>query len=133
MSLPNFSTENSILTINGRTIKDWGNTDPPYVHRQIDDKETLRRGMGGAAVRYRRVNEGWEQTINLNPGSDDSLYLQGLYNAGTIIVGSYVTVGTLEGAVFSEGVIVRCKEVNRGGPALGDDTFVIQYNIGAQT
>jgi hypothetical protein len=133
MPLPNFSTENSILTINGRSIQDWGNTDPPYSHEQIDDKESLRRGMGGAAVRYRRINEGWRQTINLNPGSDDSLYLQGLYNAGAVISASYVTLGTLEGAVFSEGVMVRCKSVSRAGPALGDDTFVIEYNIGAQT
>ena len=133
MALPNFSTENSVLVINGRVIQDWGNTDPPYSHEQIDDKEVLRRGMGGAAVRYRRVNEGWRMTVNLNPGSNDSIFLQGLYNMGAVILSSYTTVGTLEKAVFSEGVITRCKPINRAGPALGDDVFVIEYNIGAQT
>lgn len=133
MALPNFSTENSIVTINGRTIQDWGATDPPYVHEQIDDKEVLRRGMGGAAVRFRRINEGWRMTLNLNPGSDDSVYMQGLYNSGAIIAGTYVTVGTLESFIGTEGVITRGKAVNRAGPTLGDDTYVIEFNVGAQT
>ena len=58
MSIENFSTEKIVVVINGRTIQDWGDTDPAITEAPIDPQTVIRRGQGGNAVRLDRINPG---------------------------------------------------------------------------
>lgn len=133
MALNNYSTDGFLVNVNGRVITDWGESDPPYSDAPIDPKSTLRRGLGGNAIRLDRKNPGREITLNLNPGSPDSAFLQGLYVSGANITVGYSQTGTLEGAIGSEGVITNDGEVGRGGASITDDQYIIQCNIWTQT
>lgn len=130
MSLVNITTENTVVTINGRIMEDWGEAENPLTEEPIDPKSTLRRGMGGNAVRLDRINPGRRVTLNLNPGGADSAYMQGLLNSKANISYTRTTIGTLENAIGTEGVIVNDAAINRaGGASISDDTFIMEFNV----
>lgn len=133
MALNNFSTEKHAVNINGRTIEDWGQSDPPYTDDPIDQPSQLIRGQGGGAVRFDRLNPGRRVTLNLMPGSPDSAYLSGLYNSKANITLGRVQIGTLEAATGTEGVIVNKNQTGRGGASLSDDQYVVEFNGWTET
>lgn len=128
-----FSIDGWVVAVNGRPLTDWGETDPPYTDAPIDPRAVLRRGLGGRACKINRKNPGRQVTLNMNPGSPDSAYLSGLLNAGTDIQISATQVGTLESKVGTEGVIVNDGTDGRGGTAISDDQYIIEFNIWAAT
>lgn len=133
MALTNFSTDLSVITVNGRRINDWGETATPYTDAPIDPAAALRRGMGGNAVRLDRINPGREVHLYLNPGSPDSAYMQGLLNSGANITLTFEQVGTLEVATGTEGVMVNDGTRGRAGMTISDDEFIIQFNAWSGT
>ena len=128
MSLANFSTDLTVVTLNGRQLTDWGENATPYTDEPIDPASALRRGQGGNAVRLDRKNPGRRVTLYLNPGSPDSAYVQGLYNSNANITLSFTQIGTLENAIGTEGVIVNDAARGRGGMTISDDQFIIEFN-----
>ncbi len=136
MAVNNFSTDLNAVTINGRSLTDWGNTEPPISEAPIDPSSTLRRGQGGNAIRLDRLNPGREVTLNLNPGGPDSAFMQSLINSSASITYGRTQIGTLETVVGTEGVIVNDGSVGRGGSTdagVTDDVYIIQFNTWAQT
>ena len=132
MAVNNFSTDLFSLQINGRLITDFGESDPPVTNAPIDPKSTLRRGLGGNAVRLDRKNPGRTLTVNLNPGGEDSAYMQGLFNSNATISATYYQISSLEAAVGTEGVIVNDGSVDRGGVTISDDQYIIEFNTWTQ-
>lgn len=128
MALSNFSTDLSVVTVNGRRLQDWGETATPYTDAPIDAKSQLRRGQGGSAVRLDRINPGRSVNLYVNPGSADAAFLQGLYNSGANISLTYQQIGTLETAVGTEGVMVNDGQRGRAGSSISDDQFIIEFN-----
>jgi hypothetical protein len=128
MSLSNFSTDLCVVTVNGRQIKDWGETATPVTDEPIDPAAALRRGQGGNAIRLDRINPGRTVNLFLNPGSSDSAYLQGLYVSNANITYTYTQIGTLETALGAEGVMVNDGQRGRGGMTITDDQFIIEFN-----
>ena len=128
MSLENFSTSNTVITINGRIITSFGESDPPYTDEPIDASTALRRGLGGTAIRLDRINPGRRVTLNLNPGSADSAYINGLFLSKANIELTYTQIGTLDAAVGAEGVIVNDGPRGRGGQTITDDTWIFEFN-----
>lgn len=129
MALENFSTANSVVTVNGRLIKDWGETATPYTDEPIDPRSQLRRGQGGNAVRLDRINPGRRVNLYLNPGSSDSAYLQALLTSNANITLSFTQIGTLETAIGSEGVMVNDGQRGRAGSTITDDQFIVEFNV----
>jgi hypothetical protein len=129
MALVNITTENSVITINGREMTDWGEAENPVTEEPIDPGSTIRRGMGGNAVRLDRINPGRRVTLSLNPGGADAAYMQGLLNSKANITYTRTTIGTLENAVGSEGAIVNDGQIGRaGGTSITDDVFIMEFN-----
>ena len=133
MSLANFGPDNSVLTVNGRVISDFGETASPFSDAPIDPKVQLRRGQGGKAVRLNRINPGRTVNIYLNPGSPDSAYVQGLFNANANIVLSWPQIGTLEAAIGTDGVITNDAAMNRAGTTVSDDQYTFEFNVWTAT
>jgi hypothetical protein len=128
MALHNLSTDLSVVTVNGRQITDWGETDPPYTDAPIDPSSALRRGLGGNAIRLDRINPGRTVNLYINPGSADSAYLQGLFNSKANITLTFTQIGTLETAVGTEGVMTNDGERGRTGMTITDDQFIMEFN-----
>lgn len=129
MSLNNFSNDNTVVTVNGRQLTDWGMAEQPYTDEPIDPSSTLLRAQGGNAVRLDRANPGRRVTVYLNPGSADSAYMQGLFNSRANIELSFQQIGTLETALGAEGVIVNDGSRGRAGTtSITDDQFIMEFN-----
>lgn len=124
----NFSTDQTVITVNGREIQDWGDTDPPISEGPLDPRGVLRRGLGGNAVRLDRINPGRTVTLNLNPGSADASYMQGLLNSRVNITYTRTVIGSLETVVASEGMIVNDGTTGRGGVTVTDRTITMEFN-----
>lgn len=127
--LGNYQVDNYVVTVNGRTLKDWGETATPVTDRPIDPKRAIRRGMGGKAVVLGRTNPGREVELNLNPGSEDSHYLQSLLNSGAQIVFGALNIGTLEVVTGTQGVVINDADNGRAGMTITDDKFIMHFNI----
>lgn len=128
MSLANFSTDLTVVTLNGRQLTDWGENATPYTDEPIDPASALRRGQGGNAVRLDRKNPGRRVTLYLNPGSPDSAYVQGLFNSSANCTLSFTQIGTLENAIGTEGVIVNDAARGRAGMTISDDQWTLEFN-----
>lgn len=129
MSLNNFSNDNTVVTVNGRQLTDWGMAEQPYTDEPIDPSSTLLRAQGGNAVRLDRANPGRRVNVYLNPGSADSAYMQGLFNSRANIELSFQQIGTLETALGAEGVIVNDGTRGRAGTtSITDDQFIMEFN-----
>ncbi len=129
MALVNITTENTVITVNGRQLTDWGEADSPVTEEPIDPSTTIRRGMGGNAVRLDRLNPGRRVTLSLNPGGADAMYMQALYGSNANITYTRTVIGTLENAIGMEGAIVNDGAINRaGGGSISDDVFIMEFN-----
>lgn len=128
MSIENFSTEKIVVVINGRTIQDWGDTDPAITEAPIDPQTVIRRGQGGNAVRLDRINPGRTVTINLNPGSPDASYMQQLFNSKANITYTRQVIGTLENVIGDQGAIVNDGQTGRAGQTITDSQFIMEFN-----
>lgn len=129
MSLANFGPDSSVCTVNGRVMDDWGENASPYSDAPIDAKSILRRGQGGRAVRLNRLNPGRTVNLYFNPGSPDSAYMQGLFNSNANITVSWVQIGTLEGAIGTDGIITNDAAMNRAGTTISDDQYIMEFNV----
>lgn len=133
MSYNNISTENLALSVNGRLITDFGETDPAFTIEDIDESSTLRRGQGGSAIRLDRINNGRQAVLNLNPAGDDSAFMMGLRNAKENITITYEFVGTGEAGVLSEGLISGVGTYGRAGQSITDDQYTMMFNLADET
>lgn len=133
MALQNFGPSDSVLTINGRVMSEFGENASPYTDEPIDPKTVLRRGQGGKAIRLDRKNPGRRVNVYFNPGSADSAYMQALFNSNANITASWTQIGTLEAAVGTEGVITNDAAVNRAGTTVSDDQYTMEFNVWTAT
>lgn len=129
MALNNFSNANFVFSLNGRVISDWGEAANPCNEEPMNPKATMRKGQGGNAVALDHPNPGRRVTLSLNPGGNDSAYVQGLFNSNAVVTCSKQQIGTLEAAVGTEGRIVNDGPVGRGGATnVTDDVYIIEFN-----
>lgn len=129
MALANITTENTVITVNGRQLTDWGEAENPVTEEPIDPSTTIRRGMGGNAVRLDRINPGRRVTLSLNPGGADAAYMQGLFASKANITYSRTVIGTLENSLGIEGAIINDGAIERGGgTSISDDVFIMEFN-----
>lgn len=124
-----FTVGNTVITVNGRVIEDWGVQEPPFEDEPIDAKRTLLRGQGGNSVVLERKNPGRRIRMYLLPGSSDSSYLHSLYLTGAKLTISRNQVGALNSAIATEAVIVQEEAVTRAGStSISDDVYTIECN-----
>lgn len=128
MALPNFSATNSVLDVNLKELTDFGNTNPAVTFEYIDQKSTLRRGIGGRGTRFDSINPGIRVTINLNPGGSDSAAMSSFMEQKADITLTHEVIGTLEKYVLTDGVIVNMGQTGRYGDGYSDDQYIIEFN-----
>lgn len=125
-----FTTENTVVTVNGRQITDFGQAENPISEGYIDPKCTMVRGMGGSATKLKRKNNGFRVTLNLMPGSADSAFLHGLFQSGATVSYTRSQIGALDGVVASEGAVITEGDITRGGgSSVSDDTYTLEFNV----
>lgn len=125
-----FTISNTVVTVNGRQITDWGADGSGISEEAINPKRRLLQGQGGNALILERIAPGRRVTIKVRSGSADSAFLHGLYASGAIITYTRSQVGALETAIGTEGIILSEEAVSRVNvDSISDDTFVMEFNL----
>lgn len=127
MALIDFSTDQLVVTVNGRIMSNWGTQDPPYSDEPIDATSEVRRGLGGGSTRFNRTLPGRRVNLYFLPGSEDSGYMQGLFNSNANMTVTFTVIGTLENAIGTNGAIVNDGSRGRGGASISDDQFILEF------
>lgn len=134
--LGNYSAADGLLTINGISISEYGESDPSITVEDVKPRTNLKYGLGGGATALDAVNTPKRLTVNLMPGSAQARSLVALMKAKTTIQATWTQLGSLEAEALIDGRIV-----NRGArgriseqpSALSDEQFVIEFRDSTET
>src|SRR5690625_7818346 len=69
MAISNYSSADGLLTINGTSINDWGETQPSVSIEDINPRVALKRGLGGNMAAMDPTTTPKRLNVNLLPGS----------------------------------------------------------------
>ena len=134
MSLINYSPSQISFILNGRKITNWGQGDVCLKFENIMDKSKLVQCQGGGAFRSDVINQGKRISLNLQPGSPDASYAQGLLNSNANINYSYLIFSTTETVTGYDGVIANNGDTDRGtGESNTNKVFQIDSNRNIET
>ena len=134
MAMALYGSENTYLTINGITIENYGDTDPPYVISDLEDRAVIKGGIGQTGLRLDNARRPRQLVVNLMPGSDEVRQLVALDKARAPITATHRVGGTDEAVVMTDGVIQRRGDMGRAGKAnVSDDTWTFVFLTSDET
>jgi len=126
MAMDSYGAANTNLVINGITIEEFGDTDPPINVSDIEDRATLKRGLGGTSLRLDNATRPKQLDVYLMPGSEEARQLLALEATGADIYFTLTVSGTGERIAAGPGVIQTRGSVDRAGKtSVSDEQFTI--------
>lgn len=129
MSISNYGPGRLVYEVNGRVIRNWGQSETPIVDSTLNPVRTLSQGQLDDAVVIERRNAGTQHVLNIQPGSPDAAFLWGIFKGDGRVQVSWNVIGTLDSFSSVEGVIVDRGDTDQGsGTAKSDEQFTIQFN-----
>lgn len=132
MADSNYSTDNMVVTLNGRLLTQWGQG-VPVSDSEIDPDGALIRGLGGTVIRFDRTNPGRQVVLNIAPGSPDSAYIQGLRTQRANLTLSITQVSTLESKLGTKGMFLGKGSSDRGDENFSDDAYTMAFGVWVET
>jgi len=136
MAISNYSSADGLLTINGTSINDWGETQPSVSIEDINPRVALKRGLGGNMAAMDPTTTPKRLTVNLLTGSPQARYLVGLLKSRVTIQATWTQMGTVETEVFIDGRITSRGPRGRIAEqttSLSDEQFVIEFRDSTET
>lgn len=129
MSISNYSASRLVYEVNGRVIRNWGQSETPVVDTTLNPVRTLSQGQLDDAIVIERKNSGTQHVLNILAGSPDAAFLWGIFKGDGRVQVAWNIVGTLDSFISLEGVIVDRGDTDQGsGTTKSDEQFTIQFN-----
>lgn len=134
MAMKNYGADGANLTVFGIPINDFGDTDPPITIEDLEDRSTLKRGIGGRSVRMDNQTSPKRLTINLMPGSDEVRQIIAVAKTGVDATFTFSQTGTDEYVAGFDGVLISRGSMGRGGKTTtSDEQFVFEFADSEET
>lgn len=134
MTMHRYGADGTNLVVFGIPINNFGDTDPPITIEDLENRATLKRGIGGRAVRLDNQTRPKRLTINLLPGSDEVRQILAVEKSGVDATFSFSQSGTNERIVGFDGVMVTRGSMGRAGKTtVSDEQFVFEFNDSEET
>lgn len=134
MTMHRYGADGANLVVFGIPINNFGDTDPPITIEDIENRATLKRGIGGRAVRLDNQTRPKRLTINLLPGSDEVRQILAVEKSGVDATFSFSQSGTNERVVGFDGVMTTRGSMGRAGKTtVSDEQFVFEFNDSEET
>ena len=134
MALKNYGPEGASLTVFGIPVEEFGDTDPPITFEDIEQRSTLKRGIGGTSVRMDNRTRPKRLTLSLMPGSDEARQIMAAEKSGVDATCTFRQQGTNEMITCFDGVLVNRNQVGRGGKTtVTDEQFVFEFADSEET
>ena len=126
MPMNKYGADSVNLIINGIVLEEFGDTDPPIRVSDVEDRATLKRGIGGTSLRLDNVTRPKQLDVYLMPGSEEVRQLIALEKSGADIGFTLTVQGTQERVVGFSGIIQTRGDLERAGKtSISDEQFTI--------
>lgn len=127
MAMHRYGADGANLTVFGIPISQYGDTDPAVTIEDIEQRSTLKRGIGGTSVRMDNQTRPKRLTINLMPGCEEVRQILAAEKSGIDATFSFRQSGTLETVIGFDGVMVTRGSMGRAGKtSVSDEQIVIE-------
>jgi len=110
-----YGADGANLTVFGIPIDDFGDTDPPITIEDIEQRSTLKRGIGRTSVRLDNQTRPKRQILAAEKSGVDATF-------------SFRQSGTVEMVAGFDGVLITRGTMGRAGKSsVSDETFVFEF------
>lgn len=134
MALVNYGAEGANLIIFGIPVTEFGDTDPPITIEDLEDRATLKRGIGGTSLRMDNKTRPKRLTIHLMPGSIEVRQILAAEKTGADATFSFSQSGTSERVVGFDGVMKTRGSMGRAGKAtVTDEVLTFEFADSEET
>lgn len=134
MAMNKYGAGNTALTIGGISIEEFGDTDPPISVEDVEQRSTLKRGIGGTTLRLDNLTRPKQLTVNILPGSETARELIALEKTGADITFTLEVIGTGERVVGFDGVMTNRGPTGRAGKTtISDEQFIFVFGDSEET
>lgn len=134
MSLVNYGAEGANLTIFGIPIEEFGDTDPPITIADIEQRSTLKRGIGATSLRLDNRTRPKRLTVNLMPGSNEVRQLLAAEKTGADVTFEFSQTGTNEKVSGFDGVMINRGDIGRAGKtSVSDEQLIFEFADSEET
>lgn len=128
MAMHRYGADGANLTIFGIPIDDFGDTDPAITIDDIEQRSTLKRGIGRTSVRLDNLTRPKRLTVNLMPGSEQVRQILAAEKSGVDATFSFRQSGTLETVIGFDGVMVTRGTMGRAGKtSVSDESLQFEF------
>lgn len=134
MSMYRYGADGSNLTLMGIPIDDFGDTDPPIRISDLEQRSTLKRGIGRTSVRLDNQTLAKRVEVYLMPGSPQVRQILAAAKSGVDATFSLRQSGANEMHAGFDGILVNRGSVDRGGKTtVSDEVLTFEFSDGDET
>jgi hypothetical protein len=134
MAMYRYGADGANLTVFGIPITTYGDSDPAITIEDIEQRSTLKRGIGGTSVRLDNQTRPKRLIINLMPGSDEVRQILAAEKSGVDATFSFRQSGTVVMVLGFDGVLVTRGSMSRAGKtSVSDESFVFEFADSEET
>lgn len=134
MAMHRYGADGANLTVFGIPIEEFGDTDPAITIEDIEQRSTLKRGIGGTSNRIDNQARPKRLTINLLPGSDEVRQILAAEKSGVDATATFRQTGTAEVVAMFDGVLITRGSMGRAGKTnVSDEQFIFEFANSEET
>lgn len=128
MAMNRYGADGANLTVFGIPISEFGDQDPPITIEDMEQRSTLKRGIGGTSNRIDNQTVAKRLTVSLLPGSDEVRQIIAAARTGVDATASFRQSGTGENVIMFDGVLINRGSMGRAGrTTVTDEVFTFEF------
>lgn len=134
MAMNKYGAAGANLIIFGIPVDEFGDTDPAITIEDVEDRSTLKRGLGGTSLRMDNVTNPKRLTVNLMPGSAQVRQILAAARSGADATFVFSQSGTGEKHAGFDGIFVSRGSVGRAGKtSVSDESLTFEFADSEET
>lgn len=134
MAMNKYGADGANLTVFGIPLDEFGDSDPPITIEDIEQRSTLKRGLGGTSLRMDNATTPKRLTVNLMPGSAQVRQILAAARSGVDATFTFSQSGTNEKHAGFDGILVNRNQATRGGKTtISDEQLVFEFADSEET
>lgn len=128
MAMFKYGADGANLVLFGIPVDEFGDTDPAVTISDVEQRSTLKRGIGGTSLRLDNVTRPVRVTVNLMPGSAQVRQILAAEKSGVDATFAFSQSGTDEKWAGFDGILVNRGDQGRAGKtSVSDEQFVFEF------
>lgn len=134
MAMNKYGAAGANLTVFGIPIDEFGDTDPAITISDIEQRSTLKRGLGGTSLRMDNATSPKRLVINLMPGSTQVRQILAAARSGIDATFTFSQSGTSEKFAGFDGILINRGDATRASKtSVSDESLTFEFADSEET